>query len=213
MDNKPKIAEQKQLSKDGNDGDELYLKYEYETDQVTGESHLKRLALSDGTTFEKPTTENVEKLIQTLKKTTGTENPEQAFHILSSLSFGMGHVSHKDRLHHAAIMLPALHPQDETEAMLSGQFLALQEAGMKCLYQAGQQDGFYYKERLYMLAPKLFAQANATMQTLLKYRSRGQQIVQVVHIHDRAQAIIAQNLSHSSEGGGLGKKTKNEPHG
>lgn len=33
------------------------------------------------------------------------------------------------------------------------------------------------------------------MQTILKYRSGGQQTVQVVHVHNEGQAIVAQNLS------------------
>jgi hypothetical protein len=43
------------------------------------------------------------------------------------------------------------------------------------------------------------------MQVLLKYRSKGQQTVQVVHVHNEGQAIVAQNVS--AMGGGMGKKS------
>lgn len=63
--------------------------------------------------------------------------------------------------------------------------------------------GFYHVERLFLLANKLLNTASQTMQTVLKYRSGGQQTVQVVHVHNEGQAIVAQNISPSSskEGG------------
>lgn len=81
-----------------------------------------------------------------------------------------------------------------------GGFLA-----MDCLRQAHFQDGFYHVERYMNLATKLFNVANQTMQVLLKYRSKGQQTVQVVHVHNEGQAIVAQNVS--AMGGGMGKKS------
>ena len=54
---------------------------------------------------------------------------------------------------------------------------------------------FYHIERLFLLATKLLNTANQTMQALLKYRSGGQQTVQVVHVYNEGQAIVAQNLS------------------
>ena len=111
--------------------------------------------------------------------------------------------SNESRLERVAKMLPLLKPQNETEALILGQFLTLQDSALDCLRQANYQDGFYHTERYFMLASKLFAQANATMQTLLKYRSGGQQTVQVVHVHNvKGQAIVAQTLSHSNKGEG-----------
>jgi hypothetical protein len=76
---------------------------------------------------------------------------------------------------------------------------------MDCLRQAHFQEGFYHIERYINLATKLFNVANQTMQALLKYRSKGQQTVQVVHVHNEGQAIVAQNVS--ATGGGVGKKS------
>ena len=75
---------------------------------------------------------------------------------------------------------------------------------MDCLRQAHFQDGFYHKERYINLSTKLFNAANQTMQALLKYRAKGQQTVQVIHVHNEGQAIVAQNVS--AAGGGVGKK-------
>lgn len=100
------------------------------------------------------------------------------------------------RLNEVSALLPTLRPKDETEALLLGQFLALQDSGFKCLRLANlPEQGFYHIERLFLLANKLLNMANQTMQTILKYRTGGQQTVQVVHVHNEGQAIVAQNLS------------------
>jgi hypothetical protein len=106
-----------------------------------------------------------------------------------------------------ASLLPTLRPQDETEALLAGQFLTLQNSAMDCLRQSHFQDGFCRVERYVNLAAKLFNVASQTMQkTLLKYRSKGQQTVQVIHVHNEGQAIIAQNLSSSLQPEGAKRK-------
>ncbi len=118
------------------------------------------------------------------------------------------------RMNEVSALLSALRPKDETEAMLLGQFIALQDSGMKCLRHANlPEQGFYHEERLFLLANKLFNTANQTMQTILKYRSGGQQTVQVVHVHNEGQAIVAQNLSHSTPGRGCKKNLRTEPLG
>jgi len=94
--------------------------------------------------------------------------------------------------------------------MLLGQFLALQDSGMKCLRHANlPEQGFYHQERFFILAQKLFNTANQTMQTLLKYRSGGQQTMQVIHVHNEGQAIVAQNLSSSNHLKGQEEKFTN----
>jgi len=114
------------------------------------------------------------------------------------------------RLNEVSALLPALHPRDEAEAMLFGQFLALQSSGMKCLRLANlPEQGFYHEERLFNLANKLLNTANQTMQAVLKYRSGGQQIVQVIHVHNEGQAIVAQNFSHSTSARGGTEKNEN----
>ena len=113
-------------------------------------------------------------------------------------------------MNEVSALLTALQPKDETEAMLLGQFLALQDSGMQCLRHANlPEQGFYHEERLFLLANKLLNTANQTMQTVLKYRSGGQQVVQVLHVHNEGQAIVAQNISHSAPREGSTKKFEN----
>lgn len=168
-----------------------FLKWNYEYNKETGKYDFKSLELSDKNLID------AKSLVDALKRTTGTTDSAVGEWILHRAAYGMTADRHDVRLNHVSTLLPALRPNDETEAMLLGQFLALQDSGMKCLRLANlPEQGFYHEEKLFHLANKLLNTANQTMQTVLKYRSRGQQTVQVVHVHNEGQAIVAQNLSH-----------------
>lgn len=184
-----------------------HLKWKTEQDEKTGEETFGELTVSDGK-------DDPQSILQVLKQTTGTADPNVSTKILTRIAHGYSSSSSVTRMNDAAIMLAALNPKDETEALLLGQFVALQDSAMQCLRNANSQDMFYHIERLFLLATKLFNTANQTMQTVLKYRSRGQQTVQVIHVHNEGQAIVAQNLSsHPTSGRGEGKKSSIEPHG
>lgn len=178
-----------------------YLTYKYSLDEKTGSKKFESMSLSNGDMASK---DNGEKFRRVLKKTTGTENPDYALKIIRRMSHGMHHEDIEDRLNQMSIALSTMKPKDETEAILLGQFITLQESGLRCLRLANSQDGFYHVERFFLLATKLFNTANQTMQALLKYRSGGQQTVQVVHVHNEGgRAIVAQKID---QGGGDGNK-------
>ncbi len=181
-----------------------FLKWNYEYNEESKQHDFKSIELSDKSQL------NEESLKKALKRTTGTDDPNVGERILHLAANGLTAQRHDLRINHASSLLPALHPKDETEALLLGQFLALQDSGLKCLRLANlPEQGFYHEEKLFLLANKLLNTANQTIQTLLKYRSGGQQTVQVVHVHNEGQAIVAQNLSHSTPGEGLHKKSTN----
>ena len=176
------------------------LQFQMEPDGKSANGQLG-LILSDGT---KLTHESKEHFFEAFKKTTGTDDFNYSVALLAQVSRGMCDSTEDQRLTRMSSLLPMLRPQDETEALLAGQFLTLQNSAMDCLRQAHFQDGFYHKERYINLSTKLFNAANQTMQALLKYRAKGQQTVQVIHVHNEGQAIVAQNVS--SAVGGVGKK-------
>lgn len=183
-----------------------HLKWKAERNEKTGKETFGKLTVSGG--------EDLQSLLQALQQTTGTTDPNISNKILAHIAYGCSSDSSVARMNDAAAMLAALNPKDETEALLLGQFIALQESAIKCLRNANSQDMFYHIERLFTLATKLFNTANQTMQTVLKYRSGGQQTVQVIHVHNKGQAIVAQNLStHPTPGQREEKKTSTEPHG
>jgi hypothetical protein len=176
-----------------------FLKWRYKFNESKGAYVFESLGLADGK-------EDAESLRSAIVKTSGTSDPILAERIIRYIAQGMSSDSTPDRLNDASAMLAALNPKDETEAMLLGQFLALQDSGMKCLRNANSQDMFYHIERLFSLATKLFNTANQTMQAALKYRSGGHQTVQVIHVHNEGQAIVAQNVSSTPLAGSGGRK-------
>lgn len=185
-----------------------FIRYKYEFNYETEKSEMVSVELSDGTKIE-----NLETLIKfktALKKATGTDDLHLSEQILTHAAFGMTSSKHETRLNTLAAMLPALKPQDETDAMLCSQFIALQQAGFRCLRNANDSDNFFHVEGLFSQACKLFRTANETMQTILKRRSGGRQEIQIVHLHNEGQAIVTQSLS---SGGGGKEKFYNEPHG
>lgn len=163
----------------------------------SGEKKSK-FTLADGTAIS---SESMERFEMAFKQATGTDDADFATAILVHVSRGLPDSTFEQRLTCMASLLPTVRPQDETEALLAGQFIALQASAMECLRQGHFQDGFYHTERYINLATKLFNAATQTMQALTKYRAKGQQAVQVIHAHNEGQAIVAQNLS---SGGGVG---------
>lgn len=158
-----------------------------------------RLTLADGTAIN---SESMERFITAFKQATGTDDADFATAILWHLSKGLPDKTFEQRFACMASLLPTMRSQDETEALLAGQFIALQTSAVECLRKGHFQDGFYHTERYINLATKLFNAATQTMQALTKYRAKGQQTVQVIHVHNEGQAIVAQNLL---SGGGVGK--------
>ncbi len=170
------------------------LRFQRESDDKSGKRTID-VVLSDGT---KLSHESKERFFEAMKKATGTDDFNYSIPLLAQVSHGMRDSTEEQRLTRMTSLIPTLKPQDETEALLAGQFLTLQNSAMDCLRQAHFQEGFYHVERYMNLAAKLFNVANQTMQTMLKYRAKGQQTVQVVHVHNEGQAIVTQNLSHPS---------------
>ncbi|MBS0620838.1 MAG: hypothetical protein JSS61_05220 [Verrucomicrobia bacterium] len=182
---------------------EPFLQWKFKRNEDTGEYEFDSIGLSDGSKV------NLDNFQRALKISVGTTDGAVGEKILNKISRGMTGERADLRLNEVSALISALRPQDETEAMLLGQFLALQDSGMKCLRRANlPEQGFYHEERLFLLANKLLNTANQTIQAVLKYRSRGQQTVQVVHVHNEGQAIVAQNLSHST-GEGVKRKSEN----
>ena len=172
--------------------DRPFLRYVYEKNSETAKNKVSAIELSDGT--KEGTPEYYRKVLQALKSSTGCENPVIAERILSRIGWGMSSNNPEQRMEVVNILLHTLEPQGELEAMLLGQFLALQDSGLTCLRDANYNDGFYHKKELFLLSTKLFRCANDTMQTLLKYRSGGKQQIQVIHVSGEAKAVIANEM-------------------
>lgn len=192
MKDKQPISKQQQIEKTDPGP---FIRWNYKYNEETGENEFESIELSDNS----PLSEQAFKTA--VRNATGTSDLAVGDKILNRVARGMSMEDRVTRLNEVSALLLALGPNDETEALLLGQFLALQDSGLKCLRLANlPEQGFYHVEKLFGLANKLLNTANQTMQAILKYRTGGQQTVQVVHVHNEGQAIVAQNLSPTSRG-------------
>jgi hypothetical protein len=104
-------------------------------------------------------------------------------------------------------------PQDELEGMLAAQMVAAHNASMECFRRAMSPDQtFDGREMNLNQANKLTRSYAALMEALNRYRGNGQQkmTVEHVHVHAGGQAIVG-NVTRP-EGGGVQKKTEEQPH-
>ncbi len=106
---------------------EPFFKWNYKLNQITGKNEFDSVELSDGTPAD------IHGLQRALKRATGTSDLRTGERILNKVAYGMTAEEHDIRLNEVSALLPAVHPKDEPEAMLLGQFLALQDSGMRCL--------------------------------------------------------------------------------
>jgi hypothetical protein len=147
---------------------------------------------------------------EVIQKLTGTTNYELASEII-----GLAAKASSERADAAQIALQYLNeekPRDLTETRLNLQAHALYSQGMKNLARAEEADLPYQAELRMKFAMKLLRLHNETIETLNRYRRRGEQTVVVQHQHvqvnDGGKAIVGNQMVT----GGLKTKTE-EPHG
>jgi hypothetical protein len=176
--------------------------WKYKVNEKTGKLEFDTLKLSDGSHLDG------EKFKAVMKQTTGTSDVLMGEKILKQAALGLSAETFESRMNTASAFLSALNPRDETEALLLAQFVALHESGLKCLGNANTQDMLFQMEKLFSVGTKLLKTASETMQTLCKYRSGGQQTVQVIYVHSEGPALVAQNLTSSPPQGGVARKNQ-----
>lgn len=89
--------------------------------------------------------------------------------------------------------LDSIAPSDPVEAMLASQITSLNAQGMRYLARAEQEGNWlFHTEAAIKMAVKLLRLKNETIETLIRYRKKGEQKVTVQHINvqDDAKAII-----------------------
>jgi hypothetical protein len=105
-------------------------------------------------------------------------------------------------------------PKDEAEAMLAAQMIATHTAAMSALRRLKGVENIPQQDSNGNLAVKLLRTYALQLETLARYRGKGQQKVTVehVHVHSGGQAIVGAVNSHTSRGGGGATKTEHQPH-
>jgi hypothetical protein len=108
--------------------------------------------------------------------------------------------------------LIGIHPRDELEGMMAAQLIASHSAAMECYRRAmiGEQT-FEGRREVLNQANKLSRSFARLLETLNRYRGKGQQKVTVehVHVHAGGQAVVG---AVSTPGGGIAAKDEEQPH-
>ena len=130
--------------------EDAFLKYIFTENSETGEKVLKSIELSDDS--RKGMSDCRRKIIAAFKRTTGSDNLEVANAIIEQIAWGMKSEDSEKRRQLVNMLLHSLCPKDESEGLLLGQFLALQDSGMDCLRNANHNEMFYHKKHDGLLA-------------------------------------------------------------
>lgn len=89
--------------------------------------------------------------------------------------------------------LDSIAPKDPIEAMLGSQITSLNAQGMRYLARAEDEGNWLcHTEAAIKMAVKLLRLKNETIETLMRYRRKGEQkvVVQHINVQDDAKAII-----------------------
>lgn len=159
-------------------------------------------------TIEGKECKSSEAFLYELGKITGITNQDLLFALIenSALPTTDASLSIENQINVVLQSLSELQPKDATETMLCLQLVALHLQGMRSLKKAGDSD-FQPQIQTYMTAAtKLIRLQHETLDTLNRYRRKGDQhlVVQHVNVNEGANAIVGQVNTT--------KKVEEEPH-
>ena len=119
--------------------------------------------------------------------------------------------SNADEANAILAVLLSLKPQDELEGMLLTRMLILHKQYMNFMHKTWKTDRLDFETSYINKATKLMRLYNETLETLNRYRRKGEQKVTVQHINvsNGGQAMVSGNTS--MRGGGH-KKSEGEAH-
>lgn len=138
-----------------------------------------------------------------LMEALGTTNGDFAQAIIYQIARAQGSAPIDEvALNQSMAMVVGVKPQDEVEAMLATQMTAIHNATMTHARRLAAADTYMESEIAEKALNKLARTFTTEVETLSKYRGKGQQTMTVehVHVHEGGQAIVG------NVGGGKKKK-------
>lgn len=140
----------------------------------------------------------IEALKSALKQLTGIEDQKVAEEIIDRAVSAMPLTHAKD--HNTNVIYQSLadaEPRDAFEAKLSAQSASLYAQGMQYLSRAERSDMMCHAEFYLKSAIKLLRLHNETIETLSRYRRKGEQkvVVQHVSVNDGGKAIVGNMIA------------------
>lgn len=125
--------------------------------------------------------------------TTGTTDPNAASRLLAQVINAQPGMENLGYANAAIALLQGIEPKDELEGMLASQMIAVHNLSMEYARRAsGQNLSLDVSNSLISRTSKLMNIFTRQVETLQKYRSKGQQkiVVQHVQVSEGGQAII-----------------------
>jgi hypothetical protein len=116
-------------------------------------------------------------------------------------------------LNHLLSIVKAVGPRDEVESLLASQMAAVHLATMAFARRLANVETINQQDSAERAFNKLARTFTVQMETLKRYRSKGEQRVVVQHQHVNVAAQNAQvNVGGAPEGGGEGNFSEDQPH-
>ncbi len=141
-------------------------------------------------------------------ETTGTYHHQTACHLMNQAILAMPGDPDLDASNAAVDMMNGIQPKDPLEGMLATQMVAVHNMALECSKLA-MVKGQHFEARDMSLkhAAKLMQVFTAQVEALNKYRTKGQQTINVQHVNvnQGGQAVVG----NIQQGGGDGDGSKN----
>ena len=128
--------------------------------------------------------------------------------LLKSCYANNTHTEFLETLKHITIEIEGIAPKDQIEGMLAAQMIATHHAVMDCYRIAAKSQTIDTKNLVFNSANKLTRTYTMQMETLNRYRGKGQQkmTVEHVHINSGGQAIIGNVTKNNTSIEGVKQK-------
>ncbi len=128
--------------------------------------------------------------------------------LLKSCYANNTHTEFLGTLKHISIEIEGIAPKDQIEGMLAAQMIATHHAAMDCYRIAAKSQTIDTKNLVFNSANKLTRTYTMQMETLNRYRGKGQQkmTVEHVHINSGGQAIIGNVTKNNTSIEGVKQK-------
>lgn len=185
----------RKIKKDSNQS----LKGNLRSDSELSSSHLNKVTPSEATPL--PPLDQQEK--PSYKPATGFECSDAGLSLVKSVYSSLPkHVKDNETPKIVIHSLIELGPKDPIEGLLCSQIMALDAQGMGQLAKAEIEGSLLcHTEAAVNLAVKLLRLKNETIETLMRYRRKGEQkvIVQHINMNDESKAIVG-NLTVNGGG-------------
>ncbi len=177
-----------------NKADKHTLNYVFETDEE-GDSTITDLIL-DGETLklETMTIDKAKTVDKILHGLTGLTNTKVALSYLLNTASLLKNNGIEAKFRHLVSFLEEMKPKDPIETRLLSTFLTLNDNANLMMKNAGKAEMINHGDYFYRNSMKAANLSLQAIQTLVKYKTKGEQQINIMHMHDNSKAVVANKI-------------------